>query len=180
MDRHLQQAWPGGVHRKWVGSKEKPEHEAAGRFTVLTWNCQAAKTRGRDVDAADRRGVEACLQQILHDLRLRSPTCPDKPPDLLSLQELQRCPRQVKRGDCRYCARDICRYDHAHWVSKELERAGYSGATHQHDMINTVGLFWRRDTFELPPRHAKSTRGTVFFVDFDRPHVVGGRRAGAQ
>jgi hypothetical protein len=38
-------------------------------FTVLTWNVQSASTRGPDVDAADRSGVEACVRQILTDPR---------------------------------------------------------------------------------------------------------------
>ena len=142
------------------------------RFTVLTWNFQASQTRGPDVDAADRSGAEACLQQILTDPRLRCPRCKDKPADILSLQELQRCRRQVTQGDCYHCSRGPCRYDHAGWVAGELARHGYDGAMHEHGMSNTVGLFWRRDVFELPPRRegkiAADDKGTVFFCDFDR------------
>jgi hypothetical protein len=47
-------------------------------------------------------------------------------------------------------------------------------------MKNTVGLFWRRDVFELPPRRVGSEQGTVFFVNFDRPYAVGGNRTGAR
>lgn len=151
-------------------------------FTILTWNVQSASTRGPDVDAADRSGVEACVHQILCDPRLRSPQSPDQPPDILSLQELQRCRRQIKQGDCYHCGRGACRYDHAGWAAAKLARNGYDGAMHEHGMKNTVGLFWRRDVFKLPPRRdgRVDDRGTVFFCDFDRPETVGGSKVGAK
>lgn len=63
-----------------------------------------------------------------------------------------------------------------------MARNGYDGAMHEHGMTNTVGLFWRRDVFELPPRRDGSAddKGTVFFCDFDRPEVVGGSKVGAK
>ena len=88
----------------------------------------------------DRSGAEACIEQILRDPGLRVPGA-GQPADVLSLQELQRCSRQVKQGDCHHCARGAgaCRNDHAGWVASELARHGYDGAVHEHGMTNTVG-----------------------------------------
>jgi hypothetical protein len=88
----------------------------------------------------------------------------------------------VTQGDCFHCSRGACRYDHAGWAANELARNGYDGAMHEHGMKNTVGLFWRRDAFELPPRRDGSAddKGTVFFCDFDRPEAVGGSKVGAK
>ena len=132
----------------------------------------------------DRSGAEACIEQILRDPGLRVPGA-GQPADVLSLQELQRCSRQVKQGDCHHCARGAgaCRNDHAGWVASELARHGYDGAIHEHGMTNTVGLFWRRDVFELPRRRSDDGgrgEGTVFFCDFDRPWAGGGHKRGAK
>ena len=83
-------------------------------------------------------------------------------------------------GDCIHCARGSCRDDHAGWVQRQLQAAGYDGAIHESSMRNTVGLFWRREAFELPPRRPGSDEGTVFFCDFNRPYAVGGPRSGAK
>ena len=115
---------PGGVRRSWAAAaggaaEPKPCRFGAActrpdcwfahpgreqpRFSLLTWNLQAAGTRvaGR---SADRSGAEACVEQILRDPGLRVPGA-GQPADVLSLQELQRCSRQVKQGDCHHCAR---------------------------------------------------------------------------
>lgn len=185
-----------GVQRRWVHSSRKPPTvckygaqcarvgcwfthpcgspqaiaEQAARFSAVTWNVQAANTRD-DCDASDRSGVEACVAQLLHSTQLRVPGRSKCTADIISLQELQRCPRQIWSGDCRYCAAGQCRYDHASWVMSQMDAAGYDGAVHAHEMKNTVGLFWRRETFELSADHP-------FYCDFNRPWAVEGRRGG--
>ena len=163
-------------------SRLATSHSDAHSFSVLTWNFQAANTRGPEFDAADRSGAETCLRQVLTDPRLRCLRS-QHPADILSLQELQRCPRQVAQGDCIHCDRGTCHHDHAGWVAAELEQHGYDGAIHEHGMTNTVGLFWRREAFEphvREVRRASSERGTVFFCDFNRPESVGGIKSGAK
>ena len=54
-----------------------------------------------------------------------------------------------------------------------MDAAGYDGAIHEHEMKNTVGLFWKRDTFELSAGHP-------FYCDFNRPWAVSGRRGGGR
>jgi hypothetical protein len=182
-----------GVRRRWVSSRRtackygeqctragcwfahpcgspQAATEEAARFSAITFNVQAAGTReGRD--ASDRSGVEACIEQLLHGTQLRVPGRPGTA-DIVSLQELQRCPRQTRSKDCRHCARGNCRYDHAGWVRAQMDAAGYDGAVHEHEMKNTVGLFWKRDTFELSAGHP-------FYCDFNRPWAVSGSRGGS-
>ena len=103
---------------------------AAGRhrFSIATWNIQAAGTRGPNVHASDRSGAEECLHRLMTWRELRVPggsgssasasavqaeaaaeqeaaaaAAAGHPPDIISLQELQRCPRHLKTKDCREC-----------------------------------------------------------------------------
>ena len=118
-----------------VGDPSQAEADTGDRsFSVATWNIQAAGTR-EGVHASDRSGAEECVRLLLHSRELRVPSRPEHPPDILSLQELQRCPRQVQMGDCRDCKRHSCKYDHAGWVSAQLREHGYEGCLHNHGMV---------------------------------------------
>jgi HrpA-like RNA helicase/O-acetyl-ADP-ribose deacetylase (regulator of RNase III)/endonuclease/exonuclease/phosphatase family metal-dependent hydrolase len=112
------------------------------RFTAVSYNIQAAGTRDY-FDPTDHSAVDDSLS---HVFAIAAP----KPPDVISLQELQRCTTSVTQGYCQYCDSGRCKHNHADYVMNTLDKMGYSGHIHEAgDMVNTVGLFWRKDAFKL-------------------------------
>eukprot|EP01043_Picozoa_sp_COSAG02_P062327 COSAG02_NODE_8571_length_2520_cov_3.141264_2_plen_744_part_01 len=115
-----------------------PEH---ARFTVLSYNLQAAGTR-EHFDATDLSAVDECIVEMFE-------VGNTKIPDVISLQELQRCPKSVE-GYCPNCDAGRCKYNHADYVKSMMEKRGYAGHIHEAgDMVNTVGLFWNKKAFRM-------------------------------
>lgn len=138
--------------RHWV-AKTAMEYENnpgadASSFTVASWNLQADRCKPGH-DGSDRRGVEACLQQLLREK-----------PDIIVLLEMQRCKRQLRQRDCRYCALGHCREAHAEWADAVLRQNGYDGDFHKARMVQTVGLYFREDTLSR-------AEGRMLFCNFD-------------
>ena len=129
---------PGsGAWRQWAAAADG-RADSANDFTVLSWNVQAAGASDSECSgASDRSGLEACIAHITAGGFGGADGGSGAPPDLVSLQELQRCPRQTNFGDCTFCEQGICRVDHASYAVSQLEAAGYEGAIHQKGMTNT-------------------------------------------
>ena len=134
-----------------------PPPPPANSFNVVSWNVQADQTRGFGHDGKDRSALEKCLG-ILMEL---SPK-----PDIIVLVELQRCKRQTKTGDCNFCQHGNCPKDHAQWITDRLSEYGYDGQYHNKGkMINTVGLYYNKATFEKTSE--------LFFANFDAKFGIG-------
>jgi len=140
--------------RHWVASAAMEYEGNAGleasSLTVASWNLQADRCKPGH-DGSDRRGVEICLQQLLRDK-----------PHIIVLLEMQRCKRQLRKRDCRYCAAGRCREAHAEWADAVLRENGYDGDFHRARMAQTVGLYFRQDALS---RAADS--GRMLFCHFD-------------
>jgi endonuclease/exonuclease/phosphatase family metal-dependent hydrolase len=132
----------------------------AATFTLLSWNVQAERMRGRGHNGDDRSALEACLRHALGDHGSAGP-------DILILLELQRCKRRVRGLDCRYCTAGTCRQAHAEWVLAALAARGYEGDFHRGAMAHTVGLFYS-SAFERA-----ASDGRLCFASFDDAYGVG-------
>ena len=127
-----------------------------GSFSVLTWNLQAAQTRDAN-DGSDASALEDALKLIIEP-RLLGVPFGAAPLDVICLQELQAYGKK-----CSYCRKRKARaagqpgrpmppcreHDHTAIAMSRLSSAGYVGRLHHGTMNNTVGVFWRRGTFDL-------------------------------
>jgi endonuclease/exonuclease/phosphatase family metal-dependent hydrolase len=114
---------------------------------------------------ADRSAVEDCIYALLNDNAVEQDNNISFP-DILMLQEMQQCQRQLKRGDCRYHTPfpDSCSYNHAAWTERQLLGQGYMGAFHR-GRANTVGLYFRASTWENVTSPGNNSK--MLFVSFD-------------
>ena len=128
--------------RRWVDAPR--DERARARFAVATLNLEAdaaksaghsngrrdgSKPAGEDVNAA----FVALGQALTH--------CPD----VLCLQEMQRC----SRHNCPSCASGNCRLDHAAKIHAFLLNEGFDGDYKRDGRPLTVGLYVRSQTFTL-------------------------------
>ena len=128
--------------RRWVDAPR--DERARARFAVATLNLEAdaaksaghsngrrdgSKPAGEDVNAA----FVALGQALTH--------CPD----VLCLQEMQRC----SRHNCPSCASGNCRLDHAAKIHTFLLNEGFDGDYKRDGRPLTVGLYVRSQTFTL-------------------------------
>ena len=131
--------------RRWVEAPR--DGNARARFAVATLNLEAdaAKSAGhsngrRDGSrpaGEDWEAAFAALDQALVHL-----------PDVLCLQEMQRCTRH----NCPFCAANVagnCRLDHAAKIHTFLLNEGFDGDYKRDGRPLTVGLYVRARTFTL-------------------------------
>jgi endonuclease/exonuclease/phosphatase family metal-dependent hydrolase len=117
---------------------------------------------------ADRGPVEACIQAIVN---VADDSSGLNFPDILMIQEMQQCSRQIKRGDCKYHSPlpESCSYDHAAWTQRVLLDSGYAGSYHR-GRVNTVGLYYASLTWENVTSPTNGSK--MLFVTFG-PHGKG-------
>ena len=128
--------------RRWVDAPR--DERARARFAVATLNLEAdaAKSAGhsngrRDGSKPAGEDVNAAFVALGQALKHR--------PDVLCLQEMQRC----SRHNCPSCASGNCRLDHASKIHAFLLQEGFDGDYKRDGRPLTVGLYVRSQTFTL-------------------------------
>ena len=128
--------------RRWVDAPR--DDRARARFAVATLNLEAdaAKSAGhsngrRDGSKPAGEDVNAAFVALGQALKHR--------PDVLCLQEMQRC----SRHNCGHCASNGCRLDHASKLHAKLLGEGFEGDYKRDGRPLTVGLYVRARTFTL-------------------------------
>lgn len=132
-------------------------------FQVLSWNIQAANSRGSALSSKSFAACEVILNEIHNGIGS------DTPPQLISLQEMQVCKNQIHHMCFRNCqpnkisgSDDFCLYDHASRMHSALHSYGYEGSFHK-KMQRSVGLFWKADIFR---------RCDTFYANFESASSV--------
>ena len=156
--------------RRWVDAPR--DDRARARFAVATLNLEAdaAKSAGhsngqRDVSKPAGEDVNAAFVALGRALKHR--------PDVLCLQEMQRC----SRHNCGHCASNGCRLDHAAKIHTFLLNEGFDGDYKRDGRPLTVGLYVRARTFTLESKvrtvRFASGKGAVVAV---ARHLATGQR----
>ena len=107
-------------------------------FTVTSWNIQADRTRGEG-----HWGINTSyIPEVLSKLQ-------ELDSDILCLQEMQKCKRQIIKFDCKYCKSNKCLQDHVSLFEEELYNLGYDGEHLNRNMINTLGIYFKKNKFDI-------------------------------
>ena len=128
--------------RRWIDAPR--DERARARFAVATLNLEAdaAKSAGhsngrRDGSRPAGEDIDAAWTALTLALAHQ--------PDVLCLQEMQRCARH----NCPHCASGRCRLDHASMLHAKLLGEGFDGDYKRDGRPLTVGLYVRARTFTL-------------------------------
>ena len=150
--------------RKWQVVKQLDD--GAKQFSCLTLNLEAdiakntaslaGKRDPRARPGADVGGCDVATDQVLKH-----------GPDIVCLQEMQRCPRED--SGCEWCALRRCRWNHAERVHGRLRSEGYGGDYKRDGKKLTVGVYYKESVFE---------KIHIGFVTFDKPQFVCGACGG--